>query len=145
MCLQSGGSLSHCLWGKPLLPGVPWFVEATYSLLNVRSSAGWNINIFFNQVQRTWTIYKGHNQMSSKLQSHRFQTPPDFSFVNISSTIWTRESSWPTWLSYQRDLLLSCNDKSRSAWQFNSKSHFFQFYPLKNCQVINFTAVLLAK
>lgn len=77
--------------------------------------------------------------MPSKLQSHRFQTPPDFSFVHILSTIWTTESGWPAWLSYQRDLLLSCNDKSGSEWQFNSKSHFFPFYTLKNCQVINFT------
>lgn len=139
ICPRPGVSLSHCLWGKPFLPGVPWFMEVTYSLLNVRNSAGWNINIFFKQVQRTWTSYKGHNQMPSKLQSHRFQTPPDFSFVHILSTIWTTESGWPAWLSYQRDLLLSCNDKSGSEWQFNSKSHFSPFYTLKHCQVINFT------
>lgn len=124
LCCASGQvSLALCCRTlKAFLPGVSWFVEVTYSLLNVRNSAGQNTNIFFNQAQRIWTIHKSH---TAKLQSYGFQILPDFSLVNISSTIWKSGRCWPAWLSYQRNLLLSCNVKSESAWQFNSKGHFF--------------------
>lgn len=144
--LRSGLPLSFPLRGKPFLPRRLWFMEATYSPLNVTSSAGQKINFCLKQDS------KRNYEHSSKdvtnwctLHSQEFRIPPGFSFVNILSAISTIGFKWPAWLIYQRHLLLFCNNKSGPSSQLNSKSLFLESHALNVCQVINFPAVPLAK
>lgn len=145
--LRSGLPLSFPLRGKPFLPRRLWFMEATYSPLNVTSSAGQKNKRLFKArfKKKLWTFFKGRYKLWCTLHSQEFRIPPGFSFVNILSAISTMGFKWPAWLIYQRHLLLFCNNKSGPSSQLNSKSLFLKSHALNVCQVINFPAVPLAK
>lgn len=138
--------LNLCLRGKPSLLGVPWCMKTTILLQRLEAQQVKKNTLFtkarFKEYEQSpkGIIKCGPNYTA--MTSRPQQIPV---FMNMRSTVSTIGFEWPAWLCRERHLLLFCNNRSGSAWQLNSKSLVFESYALNVCQVINFTAVLLAK